>query len=166
MSFGTPRRITVDGKSEQTKGADMTTVQPIITTPDLNRLRTFYERLLGAVETSRFPDDGPTFFVNLRLGDSELGLVSEAALDLSVPQRILLSVKVDDVDRLLEEVETAGGRVLGPSNDMPWGERVAHIHDPDGNMVNLTQSLKVDAGARAGGAVAQRGSNADPVRPR
>ncbi|MFI6451775.1 VOC family protein [Streptosporangium amethystogenes] len=124
----------------------MTTVQPIITTPDLDRLQTFYERLLGAVEASRFPGDGPTFFVNLKLGDSELGLVNEAATDLSAPQRILLSVQVDDVDGLLEQVGAAGGRVLGPSNDMPWGERVAHIHDPDGNMVNLTQHLQERAG--------------------
>jgi predicted enzyme related to lactoylglutathione lyase len=24
---------------------------------------------------------------------------------------------------------------------MPWGQRVAHIADPDGNVVNLTQTL-------------------------
>ncbi|MFF0306942.1 VOC family protein [Streptosporangium sp. NPDC004379] len=118
----------------------MTTVQPIIITPGLPRMRSFYERLLGAVETSRFPDDGPVFFVGLKLGDSELGLVSDEA-DLSAPQRFALSVRVDDVDGLLERVEAAGGRVLGPPNDMPWGERVAHVHDPDGNMVNLTQLL-------------------------
>ncbi|MFD2080186.1 hypothetical protein SAMN05421678_110234 [Actinopolymorpha cephalotaxi] len=119
----------------------MASVHPIIVTPDLPRLRSFYERLLGAVETRSFPDDGPAFFVGLKVGDSELGLVGEAAADLSVPSRILLSVRVDDVDGLLEEVEAAGGRVLGPSNDMPWSERVAHVHDPDGNMVNLTQIL-------------------------
>ena len=28
--------------------------------------------------------------------------------------------------------------MLGPPNDMPWGQRVAHIQDPDGNTVNLT----------------------------
>lgn len=46
-----------------------------------------------------------------------------------------------DVSALLEQVEAAGGRVLGPPTDMPRGQRVAHIHDPDGNMVNLTQTL-------------------------
>ncbi|MEV7968518.1 VOC family protein [Sphaerisporangium sp. NPDC088356] len=119
----------------------MTRVQPIITTPDLTRLQRFYERLLGAVEVRRYPDDGPAFFVGLRLGNSELGLVDEAATDLAAPQRILLSVDVDDVNALLGRVEVTGGRVLGPSNDMPWGQRVAHVHDPDGNMVNLTQPL-------------------------
>jgi predicted enzyme related to lactoylglutathione lyase len=119
----------------------VTSVQPIITTPNLTRLRTFYERLLGAVEVRRFPEDGPAFFVGLKVGDSELGLVNEAASDLSAPQRILLSVDVEDVNGLLDRVGAVGGRVLGPSTDMPWGQRVAHVHDPDGNMVNLTQHL-------------------------
>ncbi|MEU4424394.1 VOC family protein [Actinoplanes sp. NPDC024001] len=119
----------------------MPTVQAIISTPDVERQRAFYERLLGAVQTSRFPADGQVFFVGLRLGDSEFGLVDEADTDLSVPSRILLSVEVQDVDALLGQVEAAGGRLLGPPTDMPWGQRVAHIHDPDGNMVNLTQTL-------------------------
>jgi predicted enzyme related to lactoylglutathione lyase len=42
---------------------------------------------------------------------------------------------------LLEHVEVLGGRVLGEPNDMPWGQRVAHIMDPDGNTVNLTQPI-------------------------
>ncbi|MGH3862657.1 VOC family protein [Actinokineospora sp.] len=113
----------------------------MITTPDLPRLRAFYERLFGAVEVRRFPDDGPVFFIGMKLGDSELGLVAKDTADLSAPQRMLLSVAVDDVDLLLDQVEAAGGSVLGPSNDMPWGQRVAHVHDPDGNKVNLTQDL-------------------------
>jgi predicted enzyme related to lactoylglutathione lyase len=128
------------------EGVDVTTVQPIITTAGLARLQTFYETLLGAVEVRRFPGDGPVFFVSLKLGDSELGLVDDTAADLSAPQRILLSVDVDDVDGLLDRVEAVGGRVLGPSTDMPWGQRVAHVHDPDGNMVNLTQSLQGSVG--------------------
>ncbi|MBM0257767.1 VOC family protein [Micromonospora sp. 4G55] len=119
----------------------MTTVQPIISTPDLARLQAFYERLLGAVEIRRFPDDGQPFFVGLKLGDSQLGLVEQPETDLSTPPRILLSVDVDDIDGLLEEVVAAGGRVLGPPNDMPWGQRVAHVRDPDGNMINLTRTL-------------------------
>jgi predicted enzyme related to lactoylglutathione lyase len=38
-------------------------------------------------------------------------------------------------------VAALGGRVLGEANDMPWGQRVAHIQDPDGNTVNLTQPI-------------------------
>ncbi|WP_430785475.1 VOC family protein [Actinoplanes sp. G11-F43] len=113
-----------------------------MSTPDVPRLQAFYERVFDAVPVNRFPAEGPAFFVGLRIGDSEVGLVSEAGVDLSVPSRILLSVEVGDVDAFLERVGPAGGRVLGHPNDMPWGQRVAHVHDPDGNMVNLTGQPK------------------------
>jgi predicted enzyme related to lactoylglutathione lyase len=116
-----------------------TTIQPIIATADLDRLLGFYTSVLGAVESTRVPDEGPTFFVGLTVGEADLGLVVNAEVDTGARQRIVLSVGVDSVDDLLPRVEPAGGRVLGPPNDMPWGQRVAHIQDPDGNPVNLTQ---------------------------
>jgi predicted enzyme related to lactoylglutathione lyase len=117
------------------------TVQPMIVTPDLPRLLHFYTALFDAQETNRYPDDGPVFFVGLRIGVSDLGFVSDTAADLGAAQRMLLSIAVADVDGMLGRVEALAGRVLGPSTDMPWGQRVAHIQDPDGNKVNLTQQL-------------------------
>ena len=71
---------------------------------------------------------------------------------------MLLSIEVPDVDAS-SAVEGLGGTATSGANDMPWGQRVAHIKDPDGNVVNLTQSsdgsahrpLRVSsASARAG----------------
>ncbi|HEX8865084.1 MAG TPA: VOC family protein, partial [Lentzea sp.] len=115
-------------------------IQPVVVTPNLPSVQAFYEQVLGATEVFRYPSDGPVFYKTLKIGDAELGLVAEEA-DVSAPPRITLSVDVPDVDALLPLVEPAGGRVQGPSNDMPWGQRVAHVFDPDGNPVNLTQSL-------------------------
>ncbi|WP_245160258.1 hypothetical protein [Blastococcus sp. CT_GayMR20] len=39
----------------------------------------------------------------------------------------------------ISDIEPA--RHPGPADDMPWGQRVAHIKDPDGNVPNLTQQL-------------------------
>ena len=117
------------------------TVRPIIVTPDLDRLHAFYSTLLGAEEIFRYPDDGPVFYVGLRLGDSELGLSADADVRPGDPGRILLSIEVPDVDALLPKVAELGGQAKGPANDMPWGQRVGHITDPDGNVVNLTQQL-------------------------
>jgi predicted enzyme related to lactoylglutathione lyase len=110
------------------------TIEPMIITKDLPRLQRFYTGLLDATETNRFPEDGKVFFVGLRVGDSEFGLVSDDGAATDAGQRMLISVAVDDVEPL-------GGRVLGPPTDMPWGQRVVHLHDPDGNAVNLTQQL-------------------------
>ena len=115
-------------------------VQPIIVTLNLKSVQAFYEQVLGATEVFRYPEKGRVFFKTLRIGDAELGLVAEKA-DVSAAPRIVLSISVPDVDALLPLVEPAGGRVKGPSNDMPWGQRVAHVLDPDGNPVNLTQDL-------------------------
>jgi lactoylglutathione lyase len=44
-------------------------------------------------------------------------------------------VYVDDVDAMLASL--AGVPVLREPADMPWGERIATITDPDGNPVAL-----------------------------
>jgi predicted enzyme related to lactoylglutathione lyase len=120
----------------------MPTLMPFISTPDLARMRAFYENLLGAEEVERYPEEGDAFFVAFRIGDSTLGLVSEA--DTKTGQdsthRVVISVEVDDVDALVARVEDLGGSLFAPPNDMPWGQRVGHIYDPDGNMLNLTAS--------------------------
>jgi predicted enzyme related to lactoylglutathione lyase len=116
-------------------------LQLIITTPELDRLIGFYSNVFGAKETKRVPAEGPTFYIGLQIGDSELGLVADTGADITTPQRLLLSVDVEDVDELLPLVPQHGGRVLGLPNDMPWGQRVAHVLDPDGNAVNLTQPI-------------------------
>ena len=118
------------------------TVQPVVITPDLDRSLQFYTALFGAVEHLRIPEDGPTFYVGLTIGNGELGLASEAGVDVTAAPRILISIEVADVDGLLDQVEPAGGKLLGPPTDMPWGQRVAHIQDPDGNPLNLTQPLQ------------------------
>lgn len=117
-------------------------VQSVIMTADLERLRQFYASLFGARETMRVPETGPLFFLGLRIGESPLGLVSDPKVEGNGPAgRLLLSIDVDSPDHLLVEVEPLGGRVLGPPTDMPWGQRVAHIEDPDGNLINLTRPL-------------------------
>ena len=113
-------------------------VTPMIVTHDLERLARFYAGVAEATETSRTPDDGPTFYLGLRIGDSELGIVAEDSVEGAPAGRVLLSVEVPDVDAALSRVEALGGQAPAPANDMPWGQRVAHVTDPDGNAVNLT----------------------------
>ncbi|MFD5066686.1 VOC family protein [Streptomyces sp. NPDC058369] len=119
----------------------MSTIQPVILTADLDTLRRFYTDLFGAEEIFRVPAKGPVFYLGLRIGDTDLGLVTKKAPEDAAAPRILLSIDVDDVDETLGRVEALGGSVGGGPKDMPWGQRVAHIRDPDGNAVNLTQPV-------------------------
>ncbi|MEV6742564.1 VOC family protein [Streptomyces sp. NPDC051104] len=117
----------------------MSTIQPVIVTADHDVLLGFYTKLFGAKEIFRVPEEGPVFYLGLRIGDTDLGLVAKANPGDREASRILLSIGVDDVDETLGRVTALGGSVRGGPNDMPWGQRVAHIQDPDGNPLNLTQ---------------------------
>ncbi|MFF0477867.1 VOC family protein [Streptomyces sp. NPDC004284] len=119
----------------------MSTIQPVILTADQDVLLGFYTELFGAQESFRVPAEGPAFYLGLRIGDTDLGLVAKTDLASGAAPRILLSIEVDDVDETLGRVEALGGSVRSGPNDMPWGQRVAHILDPDGNPVNLTQPI-------------------------
>ena len=114
-------------------------IQPILNTNDIERLSSFYTKLFGAEEYLRVPGRKGPFFVTLRLGEASLGLVAHKRGADAPAGRVAVAVFVESVDDLLPRVEPAGGTVLGPANDMPWGHRVAHITDPDGNSINLTQ---------------------------
>jgi predicted enzyme related to lactoylglutathione lyase len=134
--------MTVDSPPPTDLGVPVpVTIRPIIVSADLERLLGFYTGLLGATEVMRFPEDGPVFYVGLELGGSELGLSADDGVSPGAPGRMLLSIEVPDVDALLPQVEGLGGTATSGANDMPWGQRVAHIKDPDGNVVNLTQQL-------------------------
>ena len=113
-------------------------VIPMIVTHDLERLARFYTGVAGATEDTRTPAEGPTFYLGLRIGDSELGIVADGSIGGAPAGRVLLSLEVPDVDAALARVESLGGEAPAPANDMPWGQRVAHVKDPDGNPVNLT----------------------------
>ncbi|GLY14614.1 extradiol dioxygenase [Kineosporia sp. NBRC 101677] len=113
----------------------------MLMTADVARLTAFYTQVFGATETSREPAEGDVFYVGLKIGDSEFGIVSEPQMPAGEPGRVLLAIEVADADVTAVKVEAAGGKVLGPANDMPWGQRVAHAQDPDGTTLNLTQNL-------------------------
>jgi lactoylglutathione lyase len=120
---------------------------PMLSCADLDRSLALYRDLLGGVETYRFPDDGEPAFIALQIGESsEIGLGGIAAEPVhGRPQRpasghrIELCVYVDDVDAMYERARSSGFEAVGDPSDMPWGERVAWIADPDGNLVMLTR---------------------------
>lgn len=109
---------------------------PILSTPDLPGLVSFYERALGAEVGYRFPDGtSADAYVSLRLGAATLGVGAASAP--STGDRIALWFYVDDVDAAHEAALRAGAGEERAPTDMPWGERVSQVRDPDGNLVNL-----------------------------
>jgi lactoylglutathione lyase len=117
---------------------------PMLSAVDVAASIAFYRDVLGGREEYRFPDDDPVF-VTLRLGESEIGIggLTDAPLHGQAQRpasghRIELCVYVDDVDDTVAAARAAQAPVLLEPTDQPWGERVAYVADPDGNLVMLT----------------------------
>jgi lactoylglutathione lyase len=111
---------------------------PMLSAEDFAESVSFYTAL-GGIEAYRFPEDDPVF-VTLRFGDSELGIGAPRIAPIhgrrqrpATGHRIELCLYVDDVDATAARTAT----VVTPPQDMPWGERIAYVEDPDGNLVML-----------------------------
>ena len=119
-----------------------TTIRPIIVTADLDRLLAFYTGLLDAQEDFRYPDDGPVFSVGLRPGRLRARPRHQRERAGRLPRPRAAQHRGARRRRPPRPGRaSSGGTAGGAANDMPWGQRVAHITDPDGNVVNLTQTL-------------------------
>jgi lactoylglutathione lyase len=106
----------------------------------------FYERL-GFERHVQLPPEGEPGYIGLRRGTFEVSVVDaqwtkdmfdETAATGKQSPRFEMFVYVDDVERTVEEL---GAPVLKGPEDMPWGERIAYVADPDGNPVALSRTL-------------------------
>jgi len=111
---------------------------PILLTRDLTGLVRFYENALDGRVAYRFGSGDEDDYVSLQLGQTSLGIGRDPdALPPSVGDRAALWFYVDDVDATYGAWLAAGGHAEQEPADMPWGERVAQVRDPGGNLVNL-----------------------------
>jgi lactoylglutathione lyase len=120
---------------------------------DVQQCVRFYARL-GFEEQFRLPGpDGTPGYVGLRRGAADLSVVTVQSpqqllgLEPGTLPRFEMFVYVDDVDRLVAELRRDGVRVLRDPADMPWGERVAYVTDPEGNPVALANEPEPPAQA-------------------
>jgi lactoylglutathione lyase len=120
---------------------------PVVYAADVSATAAFYERL-GFERHFQLPPDGEPGYVGLRRGADEVAAVDRAwpadtyGATVGDGVRFELFVYVDGVDALVEELRAAGVTILREPADMPWGERVAYVTDPDGNPVALAESPK------------------------
>ena len=114
---------------------------PILATRDLGAALGFYRDLLGGSVTYEFPGpDGAPVYVGLDLGSSHLGIGHDPDAADAPSNRHSLWAYVDDCDAAVERLRAAGVTIAEEPADQPWGERVARVLDPDGNLVIIGQA--------------------------
>jgi len=111
---------------------------PVIYARDVALVAAFYERL-GFEVVYRFEAG----YVSMRRGDASLGITTIdspkmlAGIDAGTQPRFEMFVYVEDVDVTVQALARTGVTVLADPKDMPWGDRVAYVTDPEGNPVAL-----------------------------
>ena len=116
----------------------------VLLVDDLERSLAFYVETLGLYLGHRA---GP--YAQLVTGRSRLALYERQALaeSLGSPLRapeadapgFLLGFKVEDVDAAWEDLVAAGARPVSAPCERPWGQRSAHVRDPDGHLIELVE---------------------------
>ena len=119
---------------------------PVIYTDDVPRLARFYGSL-GFETVYRFPPEDEAGYVSMQRGDSTLGIVTTESpkqligVEAGSGPRFEMFVYVDDLDACVDRLRGDGVRVFSEPQDMPWGERLAYVADPDGNPFALAQAV-------------------------
>ena len=117
---------------------------PVLYAGDVEQTATFYERL-GFERHFQLPPEGPAGYVGLDRGGSELAVVERQwpidhyGITPGDAPTSETFIYVDDVDAVVATLEAAGVSVIRPPAEMPWGERVGFVLDPDGRPVALAQ---------------------------
>jgi catechol 2,3-dioxygenase-like lactoylglutathione lyase family enzyme len=112
--------------------------------PDIALARSFYERVFGVDVV--YGDAVSAVFgfagtmVNL-LGDREAPtLVAPLPLGFG-GVRMLLTIKVDDVDAECARLQTLNVELLNGPVNRPWGRRTAAFADPAGHVWEIAQEI-------------------------
>lgn len=110
-------------------------VETALFTDDVERVRAFYERLLGSSPVAEWPGGalfsvgGVKLLVHARAGAPEGGPPNEDHFALGV----------SDLDSTVAALVADGFTFLVEPRDYDWG-RSAYVRDPDGRLVELSQT--------------------------
>lgn len=121
-------------------------VSIILAVDDLPRARAFYDAVLDwpvRIEAPVFVELGPPQGTGIGLYLRSGFALNPGATVLPSPSKRVSSTEIylhlDDPAAAVVRAQAAGGRVLSPLSPRAWGETVAYVADPDGNVVALAQ---------------------------
>ena len=122
-------------------------VFPIINCRDILATRDFYLEVFDAKQVYQFPDDGDPVYLTLSVGAGSvaLGVGTGPAMYGETPlpstgHAVDVCLYVPDLAQTIRNAKGRGTRIPVAPADMPWGETVAYIQDPEGTMLLVIQA--------------------------
>ena len=113
---------------------------------DRDRAKSFYERVFDA--ESVYEDDQSAAFkfdnmiVNLLAASEAPDLIGPASVaGPDAGSRFQLTIGVNDVDAVCDELARRGVELLNGPVDRPWGMRTAAFADPDGHIWEVAAEI-------------------------
>jgi len=100
---------------------------------NLERSKKFYEEILGLDKKYEYSS-----YVGFECGGVEISLRPRDSVEIG---RDAASIEflVDNVDEEYRRLVSKGVKFIAESHDEPWGGRQASFHDPDGNLLEITE---------------------------
>ena len=107
----------------------------IITSTDIASLASFYQKAFDLPEPNRQGDD----HLGFPFGDIYLGFDRAGEAHREYPGPVSLWFRVDDLSAAFDHFVEIGAKVKYPPTEKPWGDTLAALYDPDGNLIGLAQ---------------------------
>lgn len=111
----------------------------------------FYRRAFDAAEISRVTTPTGQIVAELAIGDHRFFVVDENPAAFNVSPKALggtsvrLNLVVDDPDAVAERAIAAGGTLIFPVSDQPYGMRQGRVGDPFGHHWLIGRRLEARA---------------------
>lgn len=131
------RKATMASMSE-TVAATRQTAAPILRFKNVAAAIEFYQKAFNAREIMRFETGGTIPHAEIAMGNSIVMLGHEnqnygyLAAETLGGSPVMMSLSVEDVDKLVAQASAAGARMVAPVQDHFYGERSGQVADPFG----------------------------------
>ena len=123
----------------------MKLLSTLLYVPDVAASVRFYGEAFG-LSPSFATEDGA--YAQMETGEASLAFAAEtAAGDLGLPMgrtrpdgeapSVQIAFETDDPAAVVARVLAAGGSVVNPPTQRPWGQTIAHVRDRDGFIVEV-----------------------------
>jgi len=109
---------------------------------DIKKSVLFYERVLGVTFSEIRPPFSCFTFDGIEFNVEEISPERSAnweAKYIGTPKSI--AFEVEDMDTFLKNIEQAGGKIIVPPKNKPWGWQDAEFSDLDGNIFIVEKKL-------------------------